>query len=96
MPSRRTTSASQWRGGSTVVAYFHNADGSVDTSGFFAFEDSFQGGVSIAAGDLNGDGKADLVVANFADDTLSILLGNGNGSFQSQITLATGARDTIA
>ena len=30
--------------------------------------------LSIASGDLNGDGKLDLVVANFAADTVSVLL----------------------
>ncbi|WP_169800814.1 FG-GAP-like repeat-containing protein [Archangium gephyra] len=33
-------------------------------------------------GDFNGDGKLDLVVAPFSGDTVSILLGLGNGSFQ--------------
>ncbi len=34
-----------------------------------------------ALGDFNGDGKADLVVTNDDDDTLSILLGDGAGGF---------------
>ena len=34
-----------------------------------------------ALGDFNGDGKADLVVTNDNDDTLSILLGDGAGGF---------------
>ncbi|HEY2785550.1 MAG TPA: VCBS repeat-containing protein [Fimbriiglobus sp.] len=29
---------------------------------FFAFEQSFTGGVNVAAGDVNGDGKADIVI----------------------------------
>jgi len=37
--------------------------------------------VSIAAGDFNGDGKLDLVTANAASENLTILLGNGNGTF---------------
>jgi hypothetical protein len=36
---------------------------------------------SVAVGDFNGDGKLDLAVANGFDNTVSILLGNGNGSF---------------
>jgi hypothetical protein len=36
---------------------------------------------AIVAGDFNGDGKPDLAVANFASNTISILLGNGNGTF---------------
>jgi len=35
----------------------------------------------VAIGDFNGDGIADLVVANYNATTLSILLGNGNGTF---------------
>jgi uncharacterized protein (TIGR03437 family) len=36
---------------------------------------------SVAAGDLNGDGKVDLVTANFGSDNVSLLLGNGDGTF---------------
>ena len=39
---------------------------------------------------MNGDGKLDLVVANADSNSVSLLLGNGNGIFQSQRTLATG------
>ena len=48
--------------------------------------------VSVAMGDVNGDGKQDLVVANSSDNTVSVLLGNGNGTFQNQQTFATGVR----
>src|SRR5277367_3431626 len=44
----------------------------------------------VAVGDLNGDGKQDLVVANKYSQSVSILLGNGNGTFQAQQTLAAG------
>lgn len=36
---------------------------------------------AIAAGDFNGDGYSDLAVANEGDNTVSILLNNGSGSF---------------
>jgi len=39
--------------------------------------------------DLNGDDKLDLVVSNDADNTLSTLLGNGDGSFQPAMTFPT-------
>jgi hypothetical protein len=40
--------------------------------------------------DLNGDQKPDLVVVNQGDDTVSVLLGNGDGTFKPQATYATG------
>src|SRR3989338_7740171 len=35
----------------------------------------------VAIGDLNGDGKPDLAVAKLSDNNITILLGNGTGSF---------------
>jgi uncharacterized protein (DUF2141 family) len=45
---------------------------------------------SVAIGDLNGDGRLDLAVANAGSNTVSVLLGNGDGSFQAQTQYATG------
>ena len=36
---------------------------------------------SVAVGDFNGDGIPDLAVANWYGNTVTILLGNGNGTF---------------
>jgi Ca2+-binding RTX toxin-like protein len=36
---------------------------------------------SVAIGDFNGDGKSDLVTANYVSDNASILYGDGAGSF---------------
>jgi len=38
---------------------------------------------SVKVGDLNGDSKPDLVVANLGSNTVSVLLGNGDGTFAS-------------
>jgi hypothetical protein len=45
----------------------------------------------VALGDFNRDGIRDLAVSNSASNTVSVLLGNGDGTFQAARTLATGA-----
>ena len=42
--------------------------------------------------DLNGDGKLDLVVENSGSNTVSVLLGNGNGTFKTAVNYATGTK----
>jgi hypothetical protein len=45
----------------------------------------------VAIGDLNADGKPDLVTANYPSATVSVLLGNGDGSFGAKTDFATGS-----
>ncbi len=45
---------------------------------------------AITSADFNGDGNVDLAVTNLANNTASILLGKGDGTFGTQTTLATG------
>jgi FG-GAP-like repeat len=61
---------------------------------------SFSPAVSYAAGasplavvtaDFNHDGRLDLATANAGDNTVSVLLGNGDGTFQPAQPSATGA-----
>ncbi|MEA3297789.1 MAG: VCBS repeat-containing protein, partial [candidate division Zixibacteria bacterium] len=49
------------------------------------------GPTSVFSVDFNGDGNNDLATANFYDDNVSILLGNGDGTFQSAVNYATGS-----
>jgi glucose/arabinose dehydrogenase len=44
----------------------------------------------VGTGDVNGDGKLDLAVANAGSGNVSVLLGNGNGTFQASANFATG------
>jgi MBG domain-containing protein/VCBS repeat protein len=45
----------------------------------------------LATGDFNRDGKLDLIVPNLGASTVSILYGNGDGTFQAQTTVTVGA-----
>jgi len=50
----------------------------------------------VVEGDFNGDGKLDLAVGNYNSHTVSVLLGNGDGTFQSQQTFATSSGPYLA
>ena len=51
--------------------------------------------LSVTAGDFNEDGHQDLAVTNRGDNNLSVLLGNGDGSFQSPVNYSTGINYSI-
>jgi hypothetical protein len=44
---------------------------------------------AVAVGDFNGDGNLDVAVANSTDNTISVLLGNGDGTFRTQLVYKT-------
>jgi hypothetical protein len=45
---------------------------------------------AIVAGDFNGDGKLDLAVTDAVGNNIYVILGNGDGTFQTPISFATG------
>ena len=49
-----------------------------------------QNPAAIAVGDFNRAGNLDVVTANYASGNVSVLLGNGNGSFQPAENFAVG------
>ncbi len=53
--------------------------------------DTGKGPAGIATADFNADSKPDLAVTNQTDNTVSILLGNGDGTFQTQTTATVGS-----
>jgi hypothetical protein len=61
---------------------------SVATTGFDPMTTYAAGAIpyTAAVGDFNGDGFADLVVTNENANTVTVLLGNGNGTFQAGAT----------
>lgn len=52
--------------------------------------------VAIAAGDVNGDSRTDLAIVNQSDNTVTVLLGNGDGTFATALNspLNTGQAPT--
>jgi hypothetical protein len=71
-------------GSSSLSVLLSNADGTLQ-----AAQNVNAGGApaAVAVGDLNGDGKRDIVTANPAG-TVSVLIGNGNATFQSPQSIA--------
>jgi hypothetical protein len=82
---------------SNVAVLFNTTDPGASTPNFSSFT-AFPVGSSnrsVAIGDLNGDGRPDLVVANYNDATVSVLLnttapGAVAPSFADKSTFATG------
>jgi hypothetical protein len=45
----------------------------------------------ITAGDFDGDGHMDVAISSSSENTVSVLLGKGDGSFRSESTFGTGS-----
>jgi len=52
--------------------------------------------VAIALGDLNGDGALDVITGNDASNSLSVLVGGGDGTFADAQTYPAGNTHTVA
>jgi hypothetical protein len=50
---------------------------------------------SFATGDFNGDGRRDFAVVNPATNTVSIILGNADGTFSPRVDYATGSNPVM-
>ena len=69
----------------SVSVLLGNGDGTLQTPATYPTGGS---AFSVESGDINGDGKPDLVVAN-TSNSAGVLLGNGDGTFKPVTTFAT-------
>jgi hypothetical protein len=81
-------------GANPVGVLLGNGDGTFQAVRNAAAGTSWGGPGSLAVGDFNADGRPDLATAN-DDGTVSVLLGNGDGTFAAPRTLVL-ADQTIA
>jgi len=79
--------------GGTVTVLLGNADGTFTLKSTNCVGNTLCKGVpiSVAVADFNGDGKLDLAVANYDDVSLSVLPGNGDGTFRAAKSWVVGA-----
>jgi hypothetical protein len=82
------------QGTGSIQVFFGNGDGTFNTNPTNLLSVATTGGpttaLHIVTADLNGDGKADLVTFSHLDGTIGVLLGNGDGTFQTLTPYATG------
>ena len=73
----------------TISVLLNNGNGTFQNQVTYAVGATPQ---PVQVADLNGDGIPDLIVGNWGStsDSVGVLLGNGNGTFQNQITFAVG------
>lgn len=75
-------------GSTTLNVFLGNGDGTFTSAGMVLAADPASGAfgpVGVVVADFNGDGKPDLAVA-LTSNAMSILKGNGDGTFQPAIT----------
>ncbi|HEX4003302.1 MAG TPA: FG-GAP-like repeat-containing protein [Candidatus Acidoferrales bacterium] len=73
----------------TISIFQGNGDGTFKAPTLIALPAGFEP-TCLAVADLNGDGHQDLVVADQGNNSFSVLLGNGNGTFQTRTDYPTG------
>jgi hypothetical protein len=76
-------------GSSTVGVLLGNGDGTFQAASVYNSGGSSYASNQIVVADVDGDGKLDLLLANYGIG-VSVLLGNGNGTFQSALSYSSG------
>ncbi len=85
-----------------VSVLLGNGDGTFQTA--VSYNSGGESATSIAVADVNGDGNPDLLVANECDSSgnclnggvVSVLLGNGDGTFQAAVSYNSGGYEAYS
>ncbi len=88
------------QGNDAVSVLLGNGDGTFHPAASFSVTDRAGHGTGpkgVAVADVNNDGNPDIVTANYDDNSVSVLLGRGDGTFLPAVTYAVGtAPDAVA
>ncbi len=82
-----TVNSGELSGSPSVSVLFGNGDGTFNER---ITKSVGSGASSVQVGDLDGDGRLDIVTGNEGTNTVSILINSGNKTFQDQSTLTMG------
>jgi uncharacterized repeat protein (TIGR01451 family) len=80
----------------TVSILLNNGDGTFTLQPALSTGSTDLGPTAVILADVNGDGKPDLITANISSGTVSVFLGNGNGTFGSPQSFSTGGSGPIS
>src|ERR1700678_405503 len=87
--------------GGSISVLLGNGDGTFQAA--VSYGSGGEDATSVAIGDVNHDGKPDVVVvnncssnSNCSNGSVSVLLGNGDGTFQSAVSYSSGGEDSLS
>jgi uncharacterized protein (UPF0548 family) len=79
----------------TVAVLLGKGDGTFQAA--VSYDSGGSQAISVAVADVNGDGKPDLLVANYyPTSSVGVLLGNGDGTFQPAVAYESGGQQPIS
>ena len=87
--------AAAWYTGQVAVL-LGKGDGTFQPPVYYAIDSNLESVPWVAAGDFRGNGNVDLAVADEDGLNISVLLGNGDGTFQSPVQYHLGSPNFVA
>jgi hypothetical protein len=78
-----------------VAVLLGRGDGTFQPAVYYNIDSQLESVDSVAVADFNHDGNLDIAVADRLGQNISVLLGNGDGTFQPPVPFATNAQPTF-